>query len=412
MRPPCALILRAAASHIMPGPLRGYWKLSIRRLDGIGVGFGLAGALTAAPQRALEPVDDGRGQIEALDALRRPIGGNLVARHAPHFLGVGLEENLEQPLAELVAHPFMESARRRDGKNFRVGVGRQARRAGEHAELEQRFEGLERVGEELAVVVDARQPRPRDEIVGQDLLPQRHDLLRFGEEAVAADVEQEALVVDGAADAADIDRVALDDEDGPRLLGQAIGGGEAGGPGADHEHFGIDAHVADGQAGLCRRQCAGGRRTAPGPIGDERACRRRRRSRRAAAARPARVTTRTANTRIAHGLRGGGDGGVAHGFIGRVAAAAIEGQRAVEPPGHQRRDGERNKPRQQRMGPVRDDERKDRKIGDRGRARRRRESAAAAAGPQKTGEPDRRSGARMRRHCDPCRAAFDITYYA
>ena len=59
---------------------------------------------------------------------------------------------------------------------------------------------------------------------------------------MAADVEQEILVFDGAADAADIDRVALDDDDGARFLGQAIGGSEAGGPGTDHEHFGIDAH--------------------------------------------------------------------------------------------------------------------------------------------------------------------------
>ena len=59
---------------------------------------------------------------------------------------------------------------------------------------------------------------------------------------MAADVEQEILVCDGAADAADIDRVALDDDDGARLLGQAIGGSKAGGPGTDHEHFGIDAH--------------------------------------------------------------------------------------------------------------------------------------------------------------------------
>ena len=66
---------------------------------------------------------------------------------------------------------------------------------------------------------------------------------------MAADVEQEALVFDGAADAADIDRVPLDDDDGRVLLGQAIGGGEAGGPGTDHEHFGIDAHLLSDRCG-------------------------------------------------------------------------------------------------------------------------------------------------------------------
>ena len=107
-----ALILRAAASHIMPGPLARVLEALDQALDGIAVGFGLA----ADVQRALEPVDDGGQQIEALDALRGPVGGNLVAGHAPHLLGVGLEEDLEQPLAELVAHPFVEGARDAIGK--------------------------------------------------------------------------------------------------------------------------------------------------------------------------------------------------------------------------------------------------------------------------------------------------------
>ena len=63
----------------------------------------------------------------------------------------------------------------------------------------------------MAVVVDARQARALDEVVGQDLLPEVDDLLGLGEEAVAADVEQEVLVAGGAADAADVGRVGLDD---------------------------------------------------------------------------------------------------------------------------------------------------------------------------------------------------------
>ena len=65
----------------------------------------------------------------------------------------------------------------------------------EDAEIAQRLEGAQRIGIEFAAVVDARQPRPLDEIVGQDLVPQVDHFLRLGEEAVAADVEQEALVV-------------------------------------------------------------------------------------------------------------------------------------------------------------------------------------------------------------------------
>ena len=59
---------------------------------------------------------------------------------------------------------------------------------------------------------------------------------------MAADVEQEVLVAHGAADAADIERVFLDHDDRGHFLGEAIGGGETGRPGTDHEHFDVDTH--------------------------------------------------------------------------------------------------------------------------------------------------------------------------
>ena len=62
----------------------------------------------ARADRAAQSVRHGAPQVETLDALRGPVGGNLVARHAPHLLGVGLEEDREQPVAELVRHPFAE----------------------------------------------------------------------------------------------------------------------------------------------------------------------------------------------------------------------------------------------------------------------------------------------------------------
>src|SRR6185312_830159 len=91
----------------------------------------------------------------------------------------------------------------------------------------------------FAVVVDARQPWPFDEIVGQDFPPQRHDLPGFGEEAVATDVEVEVLVAHGAADAAHISRVALDDDDGAPFLAEAIGCGQSGRPRADDQHLDV-----------------------------------------------------------------------------------------------------------------------------------------------------------------------------
>ena len=160
-------------------------------------------------QRARQRVHDGDAQIEALDALRRPVGGNLVARHAPHLFGVGLEEHAEQPLAELVAHPVVEALRLRDRRHLGPRVGQHAGGAGEDAEIGERLERLERIGIEFPVVVDAREARPLDEIVGQDLAPQVDHLLRLGKEAMAADVEGEALVAHRAADPADIDRILL-----------------------------------------------------------------------------------------------------------------------------------------------------------------------------------------------------------
>ena len=43
----------------------------------------------------------------------------------------------------------------------------------------------------------------RDELVAEDLVPEVLDRLDLGEEAVAADVEAESLVLRGAGDAAD-----------------------------------------------------------------------------------------------------------------------------------------------------------------------------------------------------------------
>ena len=54
---------------------------------------------------------------------------------------------------------------------------------------------------------------------------------------MAADVEQEVLVIRGAADAADIIGIGLDDRRRDALLGQQVGCGEPGRAGTDDEHF-------------------------------------------------------------------------------------------------------------------------------------------------------------------------------
>src|SRR5512139_1455442 len=70
----------------------------------------------------------------------------------------------------------------------------------------------------------------------------------LGEEAVAADVEAEAVMLDRAADAPDIMRVLLDHDDRGRLPGEAIGGGEPGRARPDDEDLGIVAHARSAPA--------------------------------------------------------------------------------------------------------------------------------------------------------------------
>src|SRR5205807_713243 len=67
-------------------------------------------------------------------------------------------------------------------------AGQDSRRS-DRAELRQGIDGLERVVEELAVIVDPAHPRPGEELVAEDLAPEAVDLVALGEEAVAADVQ-------------------------------------------------------------------------------------------------------------------------------------------------------------------------------------------------------------------------------
>ena len=131
---------------------------------------------------------------EALDPLRCPVGRDLPALYSPHLLGVGLEEDLEQPSSEAVADPVLERPRVGDGKAPRPGVTGHAAARFEHAEVEDRLPSLERIGEEPSAVEDPRQPRPLEHVGPEQLAPQGLDLGALGEEAVAPDVEAEHAV--------------------------------------------------------------------------------------------------------------------------------------------------------------------------------------------------------------------------
>src|SRR2546423_7494696 len=128
-------------------------------------------------------------QVQALDALRGPVGRQLLGADAPNLFRVSLEEDAEQAPAELVAHPVLESPRILDGLEAGPCVAGEAQEAFDRAEVPQRVDRLDRVSEEPAAVVDARQAAPRQHLVAEDLGPEVLDLRVLGKEAVPADVE-------------------------------------------------------------------------------------------------------------------------------------------------------------------------------------------------------------------------------
>jgi hypothetical protein len=103
------------------------------------------------------------------------------------------------------------------------------------AQIAQGLESLQRIGVELSRVINARQPRAHEKIVGKDLVPECHHLARLREEAVASDVEEEAFVGDGPADSADIMLVLFDDEHAMAGLGEIVGGRQPGGTSSDNQ---------------------------------------------------------------------------------------------------------------------------------------------------------------------------------
>ena len=237
-------------------------------------------------------VDDGLAERQVLDPLRGPVGGHLADRHAPHLLGVGLEEGAVEAPAEAGDEPALVVGlvlRRADAGPH---VGADAADGLDQAEVAEGVDGLERVVEVLAVVVDAALAGPHQEVlVGEDLVPEVLDRLHLGEEAVAADVEAPPVALDGAADAAD-HVVGLEDGGGDAELVELEGGGEAGGTGADDDdvarHVGDVTREGGVRVGHVGRSLALGFDRDSSSVARGRAARRMRRSRPEPGARPTR----------------------------------------------------------------------------------------------------------------------------
>ena len=192
-----------------------------RILEGIDQRLDDLGFVLRLPLRE-ERILDRAAERKAFDALRRPVGRDLLAAHAPDLLGVALEEGVEETLAELIAHPILEVVRVAHREKPRLEPGEDAEGRLEDAELRQRLERLQRIGEELAAVKNARGTRPIEHVVRQNLRPEIFDFLRLREEAMPADVEVKTLVGGGARNAADVDRVGFEDGDVDVVLGEEI----------------------------------------------------------------------------------------------------------------------------------------------------------------------------------------------
>ena len=166
--------------------------------------------------------------------MRRPVGRDLSATHSPNFFGVTLEEDIEEPFAELIAHPVLEIAwiAHRPEPGFEPGENAQKRP--KNAELHQRFERLEGISEELAAVEDSRRPWSLQHVVGQNLRPEIFHRLGFGEKPVSANVKVKTLVGGRSGDPADVNRVQFQDGHIELVLGKQIRRRQSGWPGANN----------------------------------------------------------------------------------------------------------------------------------------------------------------------------------
>jgi len=78
-----------------------------------------------------------------------------------------------------------------------------------------------------------------EHVSAQDFGPEIFDLAGLGEKPVAADVEAVPAVINGARDATDILRIALEHNNRSTLLGEFVGGGQARGSGSNDDGLGF-----------------------------------------------------------------------------------------------------------------------------------------------------------------------------
>ena len=175
-------------------------------------------------ERPLEPVKDGGTEAQAFDALRCPVGGHFVARHAPHLFGVGFEEDRKQLVTKLVYRPILKAADIFVRKGLGLHIARHAQRRPHNAKVEKCFERAQRIAVEFAFIIDPAHARTLNEVVGQNLVPQIDNVFRLRKKAVAPDIKAISVHFNSAADAADITFVFFNDGNAIPFFCQQIGG--------------------------------------------------------------------------------------------------------------------------------------------------------------------------------------------
>src|SRR4029078_10306524 len=146
LEPDLAAELLDAGRHLLPHLARSVARvleLPDQRLDLVAA---------VAEEGGLGGAEEG----QALDALGGPLGAQLRGRHAPHLLGVGLEEVVVEALAEAVGDPLLDVVLAALGLDRGPQVGEQAQRQLDGAELRYDDRVAQRIVEELAPPEDAR----------------------------------------------------------------------------------------------------------------------------------------------------------------------------------------------------------------------------------------------------------------
>src|SRR5438874_4869958 len=172
---------------------------------------------------------DRPAQREVLDPLRCPERTDLRPGNTPHLLGVGAEERIVQPASESRGHPFLERLRVVVPMSCRPEIRERAAHRLPQAQPCDDILRRDRIVEVLAVVVDAREPRPLEELVAEHLLPETLNGLELGEETVAAEIEAIAVELDRLCDPTNRS-IGLEDGAGPPTTTEYVCGSQASGP--------------------------------------------------------------------------------------------------------------------------------------------------------------------------------------